>query len=56
MFSPELLWLQHGGEGRIPKGPSAAIVLGLYSGFMPAVAIAMVLGNDGLMTAAFLWA
>jgi len=37
------------------KGLSAAIVLGLYSGFMLAVAIAMVLGNDGLMTAAFLW-
>ena len=37
------------------KALSAAIVLGLYSGFMLAVAIAMVLGNKGLMTAAFLW-
>lgn len=37
------------------KGLSAAVVLGLYSGFMLAVAIAMVLGNDGLVTAAFLW-
>ncbi len=37
------------------KALSAAIVLGLYSGFMLAVAIAMVLGNDGLMLAAFLW-
>ena len=37
------------------KGLSAAVVLGLYSGFMLAVAIAMVLGNDGLVTAAFFW-
>ena len=37
------------------KGLSAAVVLGLYSGFMLAVAIAMVLGNEGLVTAAFLW-
>ena len=37
------------------KGLSAAVVLGLYSGFMLAVAIAMVLGNRGLVTAAFLW-
>ena len=56
MFSPELFWTMHGGEGRVfEKALSAAIVLGLYSGFMLAVAIAMVLGNDGLMTAAFLW-
>lgn len=34
---------------------SAAVVLGLYSGFMLAVAIAMVLGTGGLKTAAFLW-
>ncbi len=34
---------------------SASIVLGLYSGFMLAVAIAMSLGSDGLKLAAFLW-
>jgi len=37
------------------KALSAAVVLGLYSGFMLAVAIAMVLGTEGLVTAAFLW-
>ena len=37
------------------KALSAAVVLGLYSGFMLAVAIAMVLGTEGLATAAFLW-
>ena len=35
MFSPELLWLQHGGEGRIPKGPlrrnSSWPVFGIYA-------------------------
>ena len=35
MFSPELLWLQHGGEGRIPKGPlrrnSSRALFGLYA-------------------------
>ena len=36
------------------KALSAAVVLGLYSGFMLAVAIAMVLGTEGLKTAAFL--
>ena len=34
---------------------SAAVVLGLYSGFMLAVAIAMVLGTEGLKIAGFLW-
>ena len=34
---------------------SASIVLGLYSGFMLAVAIAMSFGNGGLKLAAFLW-
>lgn len=34
---------------------SASVVLGLYTGFMLAVAIAMSLGNDGLKLAAFLW-
>ena len=33
---------------------SASIVLGLYSGFMLAVAIAMSFGNGGLKLAAFL--
>lgn len=37
------------------KALSAAVVLGLYSGFMLAVAIAMVLGTEGLVTAGFLW-
>tara|TARA_B100000614_G_scaffold256914_1_gene276313 strand:+ start:551 stop:1240 length:690 start_codon:yes stop_codon:yes gene_type:complete len=37
------------------KALSAAVVLGLYSGFMLAVALAMVLGSEGLTTAAFLW-
>ena len=35
---------------------SASIVLGLYSGFMLAVAIAMSFGNSGLKLAGFLWA
>ena len=34
---------------------SASIVLGLYSGFMLAVAIAMSMGTEGLKLAAFLW-
>lgn len=34
---------------------SAAVVLGLYSGFMLGVAIAMSMGNDGLKLAALLW-
>ena len=54
MFSPELLWTYHGGEGRIPKGPLRCDSSRALFGLLP-VAIAMVLGNDGLMTAAFLW-
>ncbi|MDE0954679.1 MAG: hypothetical protein OR994_08375 [Candidatus Poseidoniales archaeon] len=34
---------------------SASIVLGLYSGFMLAVAIAMSMSKDGLQLATFLW-
>tara|TARA_Y100001954_G_scaffold95277_1_gene104215 strand:- start:197 stop:946 length:750 start_codon:yes stop_codon:yes gene_type:complete len=34
---------------------SASIVLGLYSGFMLFVAIAMAMGSEGLKLAAFLW-
>ena len=45
MFSPISVWEYHGGEGRIQRALSAAVVLGLYSGFMLAVAIAMVLGT-----------
>lgn len=38
------------------RGLSAASVLGLYSGFMLAVGVAITYGNDALILAALLWA
>ena len=55
MFSPELLLAIYGGEGRIPKGPlrrhCSRPVFRIYASRCNSNG----LGNDGLMTKAFLW-